>query len=133
MSERAMAAREEDHPQRARRTPRRRTEAADGSREERRAAKGSGTGDKHRVTARRAMHYAAEQLQELLGRAPESVSAVTPTSDGWQADVEVLELERVPPTTSVMASYRVKLDEEGELVAYERIRRYTRGQIDKGR
>ncbi|KUL36859.1 gas vesicle protein [Streptomyces sp. NRRL F-4489] len=93
-----------------------------------------GAGEKGRtgrVSARAAMRNAAEQLQELLGRAPESVSAVTPTSDGWQADVEVLEMERIPPTTSVMASYRVTLDEEGELVAYERIRRYTRGQIDK--
>ncbi|GAA2694980.1 gas vesicle protein [Streptomyces lunalinharesii] len=128
-----MTAGEEDAPQRARRSPGRRAEAADGPRRARRSEKGSGTEDKHRVTARRAMHYAAEQLQELLGRAPESVSAVSPTSDGWQADVEVLELERVPPTTSVMASYRVKLNVEGELVAYERIRRYTRGQIDKSR
>ncbi|WP_148590377.1 gas vesicle protein [Streptomyces sp. WAC01526] len=84
-----------------------------------------------RVSAPRAMRYAAEQLKELLGRAPESVSAVKPTEDGWQADVEVLELERVPGTTSVMATYRVMLDKEGELVAYERTRRYTRGQIDR--
>ncbi|MEU0837461.1 gas vesicle protein [Streptomyces sp. NPDC005969] len=84
-----------------------------------------------RVSAPRAMRYATEQLQELLGRAPESVSAVKPTEDGWQADVEVLELERVPMTTSVMATYRVMLDKEGELVAYERTRRYTRGQIDR--
>ncbi|MBL1089336.1 gas vesicle protein GvpO [Streptomyces sp. NPDC001739] len=82
-----------------------------------------------RVSAPRAMRYAAEQLQELLGRAPESVSAVQPTEDGWMADVEVLELERVPTTSSVMASYRVTLDEEGELMSYERTRRYTKGQI----
>ncbi|MGW2634528.1 gas vesicle protein GvpO [Streptomyces chattanoogensis] len=96
---------------------------------------GSRTGRDAQRPARRAsaagiMRNAAEQLQELLGRAPESVSAVKPTEDGWQADVEVLELERIPGTTSVMASYRVTLDEEGELVAYERTRRYTRGQID---
>ncbi|WP_406431048.1 gas vesicle protein GvpO [Streptomyces sp. NBC_01589] len=36
-----------------------------------------------------------------------------PTEDGWQADVEVLELERVPTTTSVMRTHRVTLDEEG--------------------
>ncbi|MFG2205900.1 gas vesicle protein [Streptomyces sp. NPDC048638] len=92
-------------------------------------------GAKHtarRVGAPRAMRYASEQLQELLGRAPESVSAVKPTADGWQADVEVMELERVPQTTSVMATYRVTLDAEGELMAYERTRRYTRGQIDRG-
>lgn len=77
------------------------------------------------------MRYAAQQLTELLGRTPESVSALKPIEDGWQADVEVVELERVPETTSVIASYRVTLDKEGELMAYERIRRYTRGQIDR--
>ncbi|MEU1616814.1 gas vesicle protein [Streptomyces sp. NPDC008238] len=78
-----------------------------------------------------AMRSAADQLFELLGRRPESVSAVRPVDEGWEADVEVLELERVPETTSVMATYHVKLDEEGDLVAYERTRRYTRGQIDR--
>ena len=77
------------------------------------------------------MRHAAEQLAELLGRVPESVSALKPTEDGWQADVEVVELERIPETTSVMASYRVTLDKRGDLEAYERIRRYTRGQIDR--
>ena len=77
------------------------------------------------------MRNAAEQLAELLGRVPESVSALKPTEEGWQADVEVEELERIPETTSVMASYRVTLDKKGELQSYERIRRYTRGQIDR--
>jgi hypothetical protein len=86
---------------------------------------------RRRLSAPRAMRTAAEQLAELLGRVPESVSALKPTEEGWQADVEVVELERVPETTSVMASYRVTLDEEGELQSYERIRRYTRGQIDR--
>ncbi|MER6398995.1 gas vesicle protein [Kitasatospora sp. NPDC001603] len=84
-----------------------------------------------KVSAPQAIRCAARQLEELLGRAPESVSAVKPAEDGWQADVEVLELERIPPTTSVMATYRVTLDAEGELVAYERTRRYSRGQIDR--
>lgn len=78
-----------------------------------------------------AMRSAAKQLEELLGRAPESVSSLKPTDDGWEAEVEVLELERIPETTSVMGSYRVTLDKEGDLVAYERTRRYTRGQIDR--
>lgn len=76
------------------------------------------------------MRSAADQLTELLGRVPESISAVRRTEDGWEADVEVLELERIPETSSVLASYRVTLDSDGELMAYERIRRYTRGQID---
>ncbi|MEV4557945.1 gas vesicle protein [Kitasatospora sp. NPDC049285] len=83
------------------------------------------------VSAAEAMRTAAEQLAELLGRVPESVSALKPIDDGWQADVEVVELERIPETTSVLASYRVTLDKDGDLQSYERIRRYTRGQIDR--
>ncbi|MFE5520930.1 gas vesicle protein [Streptomyces virginiae] len=78
-----------------------------------------------------AMRAAAEQLAELLGRMPDSVSSLKPTDDGWVAQVEVVELERIPDTTSVMASYRVALDEEGELISYERTRRYSRGMIDR--
>ncbi|WP_374195755.1 gas vesicle protein GvpO [Streptomyces sp. ISL-24] len=60
-----------------------------------------------------ALRSAIEQLSELLGRAPESVSSLRPTDQGWEADVEVAELERIPETTSVMASYQVVLDPEG--------------------
>ncbi|MFI9048480.1 gas vesicle protein [Streptomyces sp. NPDC053427] len=135
-----MAAGEEDGTEPLRRPSSKKTvkktakKTAERSRVARSGSSRSESGPKRvarRVSAPRAMRYAAEQLQELLGRAPESVSAVQPTADGWQADVEVLELARVPETTSVMASYRVTLDEEGELVAYERTRRYTRGQIDR--
>lgn len=83
------------------------------------------------MSAPEAMRSAMEQLSELLGRTPESVSALKPTDQGWEADVEVLELERIPDTTSVMASYQVKLDPAGQLLAYERGRRYTRAQVDR--
>jgi hypothetical protein len=77
------------------------------------------------------MRLAVGQLAQLLGRNPDSVSALRPTEDGWEAQVEVVELARIPDTTSVMASYKVTLDEEGELVSYERTRRYSRGMIDR--
>ncbi|WP_069174163.1 gas vesicle protein [Streptomyces griseus] len=125
-----MAAGEEDATDRPRRPAGRTTaKKTSGGRS------GSGSADtKHSargVSAAQAMRHAVEQLRELLGRAPEGVSAVRPTDDGWQADLEVVELERVPSTTSVMASYRVTLDEVGEIVSYERTRRYTRGQTDR--
>jgi hypothetical protein len=78
-----------------------------------------------------AMRRAVEQLQELIGKAPESVSALQPRDEGWTADVEVVEVQRIPDTTSVLASYRVTLDAEGALLGYEQRRRYTRGQIDR--
>ncbi|MEX2971623.1 gas vesicle protein [Streptomyces sp. C184] len=129
-----MATGEEDDTERVRRPSSKKTAKKTVRKSSRTGAESRESGTERaarRVSAPRAMRNASEQLEELLGRAPESVSAVQPTEDGWQADVEVLELERVPGTTSVMATYRVTLDEEGELVAYERTRRYTRGQIDR--
>nr|WSW69484.1 gas vesicle protein [Streptomyces sp. NBC_00995] len=87
--------------------------------------------DEKRVDAPAAMRQASEQLTELLRCEPGTVSAVKATDDGWSADVEVVELERVPDTMSVMASYRVQLDSQGRLMAYARVRRYARGQIDR--
>jgi gas vesicle protein GvpO len=83
------------------------------------------------TTAADVMRRAAEQLEDLLGKAPESVSSIQPRDDGWTADVEVVEVQRIPDTTSVMASYRVTLDADGSLLGYEQRRRYARGQIDR--
>jgi hypothetical protein len=49
---------------------------------------------------------------------------------GWELHVEVLELERIPQTTSVLASYAIFLDSAGRFLGYERLRRYTRGEVD---
>lgn len=84
-----------------------------------------------RVPIAEAMRLAAGQLAELLQCDPGSVSSVKPTDEGWTADVEVVEVERIPETTSVMGSYRVQLDTRGNLLGYERTRRYARGQIDQ--
>ncbi|MFJ8666139.1 gas vesicle protein [Streptomyces sp. NPDC093600] len=84
-----------------------------------------------RIDISTAMRRASAQLAELLRCEPGSVSAVKSTEEGWSADVEVTEIEKVPDTMSVMASYHVALDPEGRLVGYERTRRYARGQIDR--
>jgi hypothetical protein len=78
-----------------------------------------------------ALRSAREQLADLLGRVPESVSSLRRSDEGWEAQVEVLELERVPDSTSVLASYHVALDAEGQLMSYERRSRYTRGRVDR--
>ncbi|WUL62603.1 gas vesicle protein [Streptomyces sp. NBC_00344] len=90
-----------------------------------------GKSSRERLDVPTAMRRAAGQLAQMLQCEPSSVSALKATDDGWSADVEVVELEKVPDTASVMATYRVSLDLEGQLVGYERIRRYAKGQIDR--
>jgi len=76
---------------------------------------------------RRAMHTVAE----LVGCPAEGVTAIRRGRDNtWVVVVEVLEVERVPETTDVLASYEVELDGDGEVVAFTRVRRYERAQTE---
>lgn len=83
-----------------------------------------------RPTPMEVLRQARSQLAELTGLTPESVSSFEETEDGWSIEVEVLELARVPDTMSLMASYQVELDPEGQLTGYRRVRRYERGRAD---
>lgn len=75
---------------------------------------------------------AKEQLTELLNKNSETVIGVQRTDDGWQVDLEVVETERIPDTTDVLAIYRVQLDEDGDVEAYQRLDRYIRGKTEGG-
>jgi hypothetical protein len=74
---------------------------------------------------------ARDQVEELLGKPVEGVSAVARDgSSGWTVTLEVLELARIPETTSLLGSYEAKLDREGDLLEARRLRRYARNQSD---
>ncbi|MET8576931.1 gas vesicle protein [Streptomyces sp. NPDC005012] len=89
--------------------------------------------DQRRPRPTEVLREARAQLEELTGMAAESVSSFERTEDGWSLEVEVLELERVPDTMSLLATYRIELDPEGMLTGYKRIRRYERGRSDSNR
>jgi len=72
---------------------------------------------------------AKAQVTELTGHECEAVSSLTRTPDGWRIVVEVVELERIPRTTDILASYVVELDRDGELMSYQRTHRYYRNDV----
>jgi hypothetical protein len=82
--------------------------------------------------ARKLVERAREQLQALRGVDAESVSSLAHGYDGWTVTLEVVEVSRIPPSTDVLASYEVVLDDDGKLVRYGRTRRYYRAQADDG-
>ncbi|MFG2791115.1 gas vesicle protein [Streptomyces sp. NPDC048419] len=97
--------------------------------------RGTASSTKRRRTVRgagEAARRAAEELTELIRHRLEGVSAVCRgEDDGWIVDVDVLELARIPDTTSLLATYQVELDSAGELVQYRRVSRYRRGAQDQ--
>ena len=74
---------------------------------------------------------AKRQLEQLVGKAPETVSGLERTDDGWLVTVEVVEVSRVPESTDVLASYEIELDDDRNLRRYERLGRYHRSQADR--
>jgi hypothetical protein len=45
----------------------------------------------------------------------EGASAVCREENNWRVNVDVLEVPRIPDTTSLLATYEVDLDEDGKL------------------
>ena len=73
---------------------------------------------------------AGTQLEQLTGRKPEPVLGVARSDGEWVVTFELVELSRVPSSTDVLAAYEVVVDGDGQLVRYERTRRYRRSESD---
>jgi hypothetical protein len=71
-----------------------------------------------------------DEFALLCGQPVDRVSGVRRTDGGWSVLVDVVDVERVPPTTSVLSTYRLDADEAGQLEGYERLRRFTRASTD---
>lgn len=77
-----------------------------------------------------AARRACDRLADLIGHRAEGISAVFPLEEGWRVHVDVMEVPRIPDTTSLLATYEVEIGKDGELLQYRRIRRYRRGWAD---
>ena len=74
---------------------------------------------------------AVEQLAQLTGQKVEGLSGIHRDDDEWVVNAEVLELRRIPETNDVLATYEVRLDDDGSMIGYRRVRRYTRTQTEE--
>jgi hypothetical protein len=86
-----------------------------------------------KLSARDLTLAAKATISELTGHKAESVTGMEWNGDAWEITVDVLELRRVPNTTDVLATYAVKIDDEGRMLGYKRERRFVRGQAEGAR
>jgi Gas vesicle synthesis protein GvpO len=88
--------------------------------------------DDGRLSAVELGEAALETVEDLTGYRPEAVTGLEWDGEYWQVTVDVVELERIPSTTDVLATYVVQLDESGTLHGYRRTGRFARGQVAGG-
>ncbi len=71
---------------------------------------------------------AKEQLAQLTGLSPDTISSFAKHQDGWHVTVEFVEMKRIPDSTDMLATYQALLDDESNVLSYQRTRRYLRQQ-----
>jgi hypothetical protein len=82
-------------------------------------------------TAANAAESAKNYFHTLTGHEKCSVTGLRVRPEGgWSVLLDVVELSRIPVSTSVMATFRVDIDEHGSLCGCERLRRYMKGATD---
>ncbi|HEX3593121.1 MAG TPA: gas vesicle protein [Pseudonocardiaceae bacterium] len=91
---------------------------------------GDPPGRRDGVPLREATEDAVRAFTALVDKPAYGVTGVRKTDDGWSVLVDVVELERIPQSTNLLATYRVDVDERGQLLSYERLRRFTLGAAD---
>ncbi len=72
---------------------------------------------------------AKEQLAKLTGLKPDTVSKLAKDEEGWHVAVDLIELKRIPEATDVLATYEVVMDEAGNMIRYQRTKRFHRDQV----
>lgn len=91
---------------------------------------GGGRARRSKPSASRIAAQAEEHVRALTSKSVVGVTSVEPAEQGWLVEVEVLEDERIPSSSDMLALYAAELNDDGDLLAYRRTRRYARGRAD---
>ena len=71
---------------------------------------------------------AKSQLAEVTGLKPQTVSEAFKDEQGWHIALDMVEMSRIPPATDVLGGYEVLLDDNGNMLKFERRRTRLRGE-----
>ncbi|MGW0196288.1 gas vesicle protein GvpO [Nonomuraea sp. NPDC003201] len=82
------------------------------------------------LTAVTAGGVGLRHIIEVTAKEAEGVTAVEPVEGGWKIGVEVVEDRRIPSSDDILAQYEARIDAEGGLLSYRRLRRYRRCDAD---
>jgi len=71
---------------------------------------------------------AKSQLAEVTGLKPVTITGTLKDEQGWHVTLDMLEMSRIPPATDLLGDYEVLVDENGNMLKFERQRTRLRGE-----
>ena len=83
------------------------------------------------LTTAQAAEQAKKQISELIEREASGVTSVSKDEEGWHISLEMLERKAIPAHMDLLATYDVLLDEEGNVVKFDRGDLRTRSEATK--
>ena len=63
---------------------------------------------------------AKNDISKIIGLEPSSVVKTTKIDGGWQIAIEMVEKRSIPDGMDLLATYEVKLDEQGNILEFNR-------------
>lgn len=79
-----------------------------------------------------AIDKAREELQAIVHLEVSNVTGASRNNgDGWRITIESVERKSIPDSQDLLGVYEVLLDEEGNMMSYERIRTRKRADIEE--
>ena len=81
------------------------------------------------MTGMEIAQVAKQQLSDLTGLKPDTVSSMSKSEDGWHVNVDLIQLRCIPDGSDVLATYETVVDEHGDLVRYQRTRVFHRNEV----
>ena len=80
------------------------------------------------VNTKKLAEQAEAQLAEVTGLKPVTVSGMFKDEQGWHISLDMLEMTRIPTATDVLGEYDVLVDDDGNILKFERKRTRLRGE-----
>jgi len=74
------------------------------------------------------LEQAKNRLRDVTGLKVEAITRAIKDNGGWRVGVDTLEMSRIPTATDVIGDYEVLLDEDGNMLRFERKRTRLRGE-----
>ena len=71
---------------------------------------------------------AKQQLAQVTGFKPVAAVGAYKDEEGWHVSVDLLEMTRIPESTDLLGTYVITLDDEGNMVKFEKKGARLRGE-----
>ena len=78
-----------------------------------------------------AIFKAKESLPMLTNREFNGVIGISKEGNEWKITLELIERKSIPDSSDILGIYEMKLDEGGEVLAFNRVKLRRRGDTEK--